>query len=88
MEGRRDKSRELLPILQDFVSKKIKNKKCDSINSLIFYCPQDSISAIFKKRLMDQWTHRLTDPWTEKASFKKRCLEEVIVVISSVHETL
>ena len=40
--------------------------ECISIGSLMLYCPQVSISAIFEKRVTDPWTHRPMD----KASYR------------------
>ena len=40
--------------------------ECDSMDSLMFYCPQYSISAIFEKHL----THKQTNGLMVKASYR------------------
>ena len=39
------------------------------MGSLVFNCPQDTISAIFEKRVTDRRTHGRTDRRTDKASY-------------------
>ena len=43
------------------------------MSSLMFCCPQNSISAIFEKRVTDGPTHGRTDGPTDKASYRVAC---------------